>query len=1052
MSAECGAEPIVRTENIMRRYPGFFPLRALFALLALSLSPLAAASELYLSVFLQANPLKGVDVELNDRFVGVTGGRGDVATDLYAGRHVVRLVKNGAAITEYAFAVKEGENAEISIRFTDFETKPDVAADVYLPGAATAASGELSGVIAGADGTPIAGAKVSIAPGDTLATTDSSGVYSVTLPRGEYRLTVAHPDFEDVSSGAIRVIANVGVAANIKLAPKQAVAVDVPAADAPAAAAPVAAPPSGVEEVVALGSYKPLESTVETERFSLAVTDAISIDELLRIGDSDVAASLRRIVGVSVTGGRYAVVRGLDGRYISATLNGNLMPSTDPFRRDVQLDLFPNDILGGIEIQKTFTADMPGDTTGGIIKIKTRDLPENYVNSLSASLGYVTGTTGDDLLTYEGSGSDALGFDDGLRELPGAIDAATNGGLDFSVCQFDGQPNCVEREQAAQLAALLPNIYNVRRESAGPDFGLGYTLGNVFDREIGTVGVYGSVSYDTGAKSRQDAVINIPNVRNSSYGRDEFETTLNGYLVAGIENDSWKVLSKTMVLRSTEDTTEVEVGVDPANDQLFEEYLLEWVERQFIGQQFEGEWTAFDDDELSWRAGLSQTRRDAPDRRSYEYQASIVDGQAGTPAAIVPTIERSYAELTEDGVDLGVDYLMPFEFSDSVFVDVQVGALFNRRERESELVRLGFRGGNNADRTVDLESLLTPENFANGTFTLAATSTDTDAYEADQESLAYYISTTTTIADVLTVIAGVRQDEFTQTIEFPNASVDPVEIESNEALPSLGLIYQLGSSWQLRAGYGKTVSRPNITENAPTRFFDERGRQFIGCTAAEAPACTPSLIDNYDLRAEYYFNDDRDSISLALFWKDISDPIERAVPFISGQAQDSLTFRNQESATIGGIELDASVTALDMANHALTIAANIAFIESEINLDAQGRQLELDPNRELQGQSPFLANLQFAYDHFPSAQKLTLLANYFDDRIDIVAGRPDTPIYEVGRATVNFNYEKEFANASKISFKAKNLLDEQIQYEQNGRIIESYSEGTEFSVGYTYKF
>ena len=1037
----------------MRRHPRISLFSAALALAALLLSHGAAAAELYLSVFLQANPLKGVDVELNDRFVGVTGARGDVTTELYAGRHVVRLVKNGAPLTEYAFAVKEGENAEISIGFTDFQKKPDVAIDIYQPGTASGATGELSGVIADADGAAVVGAQVAVEPGDAQATTDERGVYSLTVPRGEYRLTVTHPDYEAVKSGAIRVIANVGVAANISLTPKQAEPAEAPVAAVPAPGATVAAPPSGVEEVVALGSYKPLESTVETERFSLAVTDAISIDELLRIGDSDVAATLRRIVGVSVTGGRYAVVRGLDGRYISATLNGNLMPSTDPFRRDVQLDLFPNDILGGIEIQKTFTADMPGDTTGGIIKIKTRDLPENYVNSLSASLGYVTGTTGEDLLTYEGSGSDGLGMDDGLRDLPGAIYAATNGGRDFSVCQFEGQQNCVERARAAELATLLPNIYNVRRESAAPDFGLGYTLGNVFDRDIGTVGMYGSVSYDTGAKSRQDAVINIPNVRNSSYARDEFETTLNGYFVAGIESDDgWEVLSKTMVLRSTEDTTEVEVGVDPANDQLFEEYLIEWVERQFLAQQFEGEWFLFDDHELNWRAGLSQTRRDAPDRRSYEYQASIVDGQAGTPAVIVNTVERSYAELTEDGVDLGVDYLIPFELNDKIFLDVQVGALFNRRERESELVRIGFRGGNNVDRTQDLESLLTPESFANGTFTLAATSTDTDAYDAEQESVAYYLSTTTTIADVLTIIAGIRQDEFTQKIEFPNASVDPVEIDSNEALPSLGLIYQLGTSWQLRAGYGKTVSRPNITENAPTRFFDERGRQFIGCTAAQAPACTPSLIDNYDLRAEYYFNDDRDSVSLALFWKDISDPIERAVPFISGQAQDSLTFRNQESATIGGIEIDASVTALDMANHALTIAANVAFIESEINLDAQGRQLELDPNRELQGQSPFLANLQFAYDHFPSAQKVTLLANYFDDRIDIVAGRPDTPIYEVGRATVNLNYEKEFANSSKISFKAKNLLDEEIQYEQNGRIIESYSEGTEFSVGYTYKF
>ena len=356
------------------------------------------------------------------------------------------------------------------------------------------------------------------------------------------------------------------------------------------------------------------------------------------------------------------------------------------------------------------------------------------------------------------------------------------------------------------------------------------------------------------------------------------------------------------------------------------------------------------------------------------------------------------------------------------------------------------------DRSLDLESLLTAENFANRVFTLRAASLPTDTYEAEQDSVAYYLSSTTNIGEAWTVVAGLRKDDFTQRIAFPLSSASEVEVESKEVLPSLGLTYRIGEQWQLRAGYSATVSRPNITENAPTRFFDERGREYIGCTASGAPACVASMIDNYDLRAEYYFGGQRDSISVALFHKDIDDPLERAISASSGSSSNALTFRNNDAATVSGLEIDISWTALELDAHGLTLGGNVAFIDSEITLGALGQQLEADPNRELQGQSPFLANIQMGYDHFPTSQKLTLVVNYFDDRIDIVARAPQTPIFEVGRATVNLNYEKAFANRSTFSVRARNLLDEAIQYEQNDRLIESYKEGIEFSAGYTYRF
>jgi TonB-dependent receptor len=1022
----------------MKAPPHHFLAKTLLSLLLSLAAPAALAAELYLSVFIGTNPLEGLEVELDGRFVGLTGSRGDVLSDLDGGKHTVNLLKDGASLATYAFEVADGENAEISFSFSDFQRKPAVAIDRYRAGDSSGAAGVLGGVVSNSNGEPVAGARLSVEAAGVLTTSADDGSYELEIPRGSYELAVTHPEYRQVSA-AVRVIANVGVIANV-----------IMRRDAPATA-----DAAEVDEIVVIGSFKPAGDAVSLRRSSIAVTDAINIDDLLRYGDSDVAASLRRIVGVSVTGGRYAVVRGLDGRYIASTLNGNLMPSTDPFRRDVQLDLFPNDILGSIEIQKTFTADMPGDTTGGIIKIRTRDLPEGYINSLSAKVGYTTGVTGDDLLSYRGSGTDRWGFDDGLRSLPGAIDAATDGGRSFRLCQFEGQANCATLEEAARLASLLPNIYSPQTRSADPNWGLAYSLGNVFDRDIGTVGFYGSASFDSKAKSRQNAFRRDLIGSSSTYQRDELETALNAYLVVGIDNERWTLLSKTMLLRASEDVVEVDSGIDLSdNNQSFLDVLLEWEERQFLAQQFEGKFVLPRSHELNWRAGLSQSTRDAPDTRSYQYRGfELPDGSFDTPRLRPRQVERAYAELTEDGVDLGLDYLLPMSFGSEVHTDFRIGVLYNRRDRESDLVRIGFNDRDpNADLTLPPEELLTRENFEAGVFELRAATDPTDFYEAEQENVAVYLNSTTNIGLAWTVVAGIRHDDFEQTLAFPNANTGAVSVDSRELLPSLGLIWRVADDWQLRAGYSNTVSRPNITENAPTRFFDERGRQFNGCTFAGAPVCEPSKIDNYDLRAEYYFNGSRDSASLALFHKDITKPIERAVPQQSDSLR-TLTFRNNQGAQVSGVELDVNLTAFERDDHRIGVGGNVAFIDSKIELDSAGQQLEGLSSRELQGQSPFLANLQIGYDHFASAQKLTLVVNYFDDRIDIVTrGAAVTPVFEKGRASVNASYEKSFGSGSSLSFLVRNLFDDKVEYEQNGQIIESYKEGVEFSLGYSHKF
>ena len=986
-------------------------------------APQAWSAELYLNTFLGTNPLKDLEVELDGRSIGTTDAQGAVIGQLEKGAHTVRIIEKEkkVTLTEYQFELSEGESADLSLTFTDFEKPPAAAIDKYDPGQpGQGAPGVLQGYVLDGNNAPIAGATLRLQPSDITGTTDATGLFQIEVPRGRYDLAVEKQGYETARSSGLRIVSGVGLSANITLIPPQAAAAADPST-------------AGVEEIVVVGSYKASAKPIDIKRNSVAVTDAISVEELLKAGDSDVAASLKRVVGVSIQGGRFAVVRGLAGRYIATTLNGDLLASTDPYRRDVELDLFPADILSGIEIQKSFTADMPGDTTGGIIRIGTKGLPTEYINQLSANIGGTTGTTGERMASYKGGGRDGFGYDDGTRKLPGSVRDAIRSSGSYT------------NAQAAQIWSQLDDELNPILREAAPNFGLSYALGNSFEHDIGRIGGYGTVTYDRGVESRQDGKrSSVIEPESSVYDRDIFSTAVDAYLVGGIEaNAGWKAYSKTTILRESDDTTEVAARRDIDDEQDYYDVLMEYRERQFIGQQIQGSIPLFGDQTLELRAGISQTSSELPDRRSYSLQGTRF---------LTTGFERLFADLKEDAVDLGLDYTMPFQLTDTVRTNVKIGGLYDDRDRSNDLTRIGLTP-TAADTNDDPEALLTPENFANGTFRLRRATATNDSYEADQRSAAGYVTTETNIGDSFTLVAGVRQDNFKTDLRFPNNSNGlEASLKSDELLPSIGGIYRYGDDWQLRAGYSRTVSRPSITELSPSLYFDDRGRRFQGCSAQTPTGmetCSPSDIDNYDVRVEYYINR-QDSISLALFHKEIDNPLERGY---SDGDPDTLTFRNSDSAKVSGVELDGQLSWLFETEHNLTVGANVSYIESEIKLDERGASLEGRKTRDLQGQSPVLINGRVGYEHFPTKQTVTLTANYFDDRIDVTGlGAQVGPAYEMARVVLNLTYEKEFTNRSKVGVKLRNLLNDDIRFEQNKQVIERWRVGVGGEISYTYKF
>jgi hypothetical protein len=87
-----------------------------------------------------------------------------------------------------------------------------------------------------------------------------------------------------------------------------------------------------MEELVVPGEIeKASETGLLTERQNAsAVMDMIGQDFISRLGAANAGDAMKRMVGTSVTDGKYVAVRGMPDRYVNTLMNGGRLPSTDP--------------------------------------------------------------------------------------------------------------------------------------------------------------------------------------------------------------------------------------------------------------------------------------------------------------------------------------------------------------------------------------------------------------------------------------------------------------------------------------------------------------------------------------------------------------------------------------------------------------------------------------------------------------------------------------------------------------------------------------------------
>ena len=203
--------------------------------------------------------------------------------------------------------------------------------------------------------------------------------------------------------------------------------------------------------VAAAAERGTVNRALEEQRYAVNVVSSVTAEQISRSPDSDAGQAVQRVSGVTVQDGKYVFVRGLGERYTTTSLNGARIPSPEPEKKVVPLDLFPAGLLEGITTSKTFTPEQSGDFSGAQVNLKTREFPARRMGTLSVGIGLTTEATGVDLVRAPRTGREWLGYGGSVRQIPAVVREA-------------GDLTTLTPAEVNQVTAAFRNSWSARRE------------------------------------------------------------------------------------------------------------------------------------------------------------------------------------------------------------------------------------------------------------------------------------------------------------------------------------------------------------------------------------------------------------------------------------------------------------------------------------------------------------------------------------------------------------------------------------------------------------
>ncbi|GBD91016.1 TonB dependent receptor [bacterium BMS3Abin04] len=922
-------------------------------------------------------------------------------------------------------------------------------------------------ILDGSNGEPLIGANV-IVQGLTIgAAADIDGGYKINkVPAGNYTLIFSMVGYSKKTVKNVEVKTDRFTKINIILDSKVIQTKEV---------------------VVTAKALNNTEASLLSKRQkSVAISDAVSAEQFSKSGAGNAAEAVKQVVGASVVDGKYVYVRGLGDRYTSTQLNGAEIPSIDPYKRAGSIDLIPANLIDNIQAIKTFTPDRPGDFSGGIVDIATKDFPEKLNFSLTASSSYNSQITFDQngLGSIE-SATDWLGMDNGMRDLPSIIGEDT-----YVPLAGRAQTDNVLAKQIDDITKAFSPEMNPNKRTVPVNQSYSFSLGNQFDFFGRPLGYLLSLSYKRNQSGYFDGQVNRWSRGVIDPNKAQLDTTffmkdrksVDDVLWGGILKVSYrlsphhKISINELYNQNGNNSVRFISGsypYDQNSDWLYQVKSIQYKERSLNSVQLNGEHQFLDilNMKIDWRVSSLNSYQNEPDLRFF-YDYVTQNDVYGIKSNLAP--ERYFRKTYESKKEFQLNFSIPFKQWNQETGKVKFGGLYSDKKRDFRERRFVYSPSNRLGTYLRRENGNISQLFSDKYLGWVSTDTlgngktlnrlpvyiqETDQtssdYNANNIVKAVYGMIDLPVFTDLRFIGGLRLESTNMIVNSIKEGQEGGKIKTDDLLPSVNLIYSPLKNMNIRTSYGKTLARPNFREISSFSNYDfNGGDRYVG-----NPGLGRTLIDNYDLRWEW-FTRPGEVFSVSLFMKEFKDPIEIK---ILDAVNNVLSWTNVDRAYVKGIELEVR-TRLDFIGQAFkefSVGGNLSLISSEVDIDK--KELEsiklYEPNasdqRPFQGQSPYILNLNLNYENIGLGLSASVFYNVFGKRLSAVGsvGAPD--VYEKPFHMLNLSVSKKIYSTLSLKLSANNILNNKIEKIQEFKgteyVYSSYSTGTTYSVSLKYR-
>jgi TonB-dependent receptor len=907
------------------------------------------------------------------------------------------------------------------------------------------------------NGEPLPFANVFIKGTSVGGTTDIDGKYSIVAPEGEQTIVFSFVGYQTIEK-QITIKPEQTIVLNQELGANEGVSLE--------------------EVEIKATVSKEKESALLLEQKKIAVIkESIGAEELSKKGVSNAASAVSKISGVSKQEGSSNVyVRGLGDRYLNTTLNGLSLPSNDVNNKNIDLSLFPSDIIQNVSISKAYSSGFYGDFAAGNIDVTSKEhTGKDFVEIAIGGSANSRAIDKDDFKKTEGSG--AFGFYNRYEHNPFAVvlshgfeTQGTYTPINTSFAINAGKSFTFKNESKLNLfgTASFSNNYEYR-EGSTADFT------NVLKKGYPNTKEY---QYATQTTVMLSALYKI-NRRNKLKFTSLFlnssadEVGYYGYKGLGVNRDA----------RANTDMGFYQENIQFNQDMIYVNQLTG--EHKFAGNDFD------DEIKVSWGIGYNNVFAHEPDRKRVSmenYHYALDDDPSTNPNFFTNNPfdnQRYFQEIKDEELNSRIQ--LDYKLKENFVLNFGYNGRVKRRDFENQRYGYNFNTTNyqitnvnnlntilninnvqffqnQTDKLFKIESFRGLPDFENSNI-VSLPGLPENTYDGTLNVHAGYVSAEIKKGEQWTIVPGIRLESLEQKINWDVINLGQDGVSGSVAketffLPSLNIKYAVNNEQNLRFTFSKTVSIPEFKEVAP--FVYEDINQRIGGNPELLQDPSFSKIFNVDLKYEFFMTRG-ELISIAIFGKQINDPVNLVVANDATGTQ--RYFRTGNKAQVLGVELELKKDLIRNGDAETQLSAgfNFTYMDTEQDLKPNNGLFSVSFDRtkdKLQGASDLLinANVNYSPTQFENYKPIaSLVFSYFSDRIDALGSGQLGNIVEKSVSTLDFIWKNKIGEKWELNLSAKNLLDPSIRRVREGTsfgdiTLSEYKRGITAGLGVKYKF